>query len=323
MRLHRTFGVLAGAAAIALAVLTVASPASAATLPAGQKITVIDDLDDSGPQEGQFYDVDPADAVGTPVGTGSGVYAYGVDVADDGLGYALVSFGGPELWKVDANTGTASNPVTIHLANIEPYDCEGIDLNQTTGELLVACVWFTNEDGNVAVIGPIDPDTGLLTPDVSISGPESPRFTALALNPVTGVLWAFDYDESYIVDRALHTATPQATLDGPAYAADFDRDGQLFVASWATGENQFQTPSLAITDPAVGTFTFNQAFANGTNGEELEEVESLTVWGKEALPATGPAVILPLGLGTALLLLVGAAFVATNRISRYRGVTQK
>ena len=66
MRSSRALGLLAGTAAVALATLTVASPASAATLPPGQRITIIDSIDDAGPQEGPFFEVDPADAAATP-----------------------------------------------------------------------------------------------------------------------------------------------------------------------------------------------------------------------------------------------------------------
>ena len=50
---------------VAVASMFAAAPASAATLPLGQKITVVDKYDL------QYYNVNPADAVATPVGTGT------------------------------------------------------------------------------------------------------------------------------------------------------------------------------------------------------------------------------------------------------------
>jgi hypothetical protein len=317
VRIPRLLGPLAGTTVIALALLTVASPASAAILPAGQKITIIDALDDEGPQEGPFFDVNPADAAATPVGTGSGVYTYGLDVNDDGLGFAIGGFGEETIWKADANTGTISDPVPLHFATEPaPYDCADLDINPVTGEVLVACVWFTNETGNVSTIDIVDPATGLLTPVLSLSGLDYVPFDAIATNPVTGVLWAFGAPEtiynSYIIDRTLQTATYQATMADPVFGADFDRSGQLFVTSQVGG--LVGDPSLGVVDPAVG-FTSNTVLVNSVDGLELDRVYSITVWGKEALPATGPAEMLPLGLGTALLLLAGAAFIATGRIS--------
>jgi hypothetical protein len=328
MRSSRALGVLAGTAAIALSVLTMAAPASAATLPSGQRITIIDALDDSGPGEGPFFTADPTDAAATPVGTGSGAYTYGLDVNDQGLGYAIGIFPDINLWKADANTGTVSDLVAPHFATApDPYKCRGVDLNPTTGEVLVSCVQFTNETGNVVTIDSVDPATGLLTPLVTIPS-NTLTFDDLALNPVTGVLWAFGSDtagpSSYIVDRVLHTATAVATLDDGVNAADFDRDGQLFLTTVTDTGNGFD-PSLVVADPSVGAFTSIGPFVNISNNLALTEVSSLSVWGAAPAPApapelaaTGSSLATPVAIGSALLLLVGGAFIVTARLRSRR-----
>src|ERR1044071_2680318 len=71
--------------AVAVASMFAAAPASAATLPTGQKITVIDQWTD------QFYNVNPANAESAPFGTAVALAPEieAVDVDDAGLGYAI------------------------------------------------------------------------------------------------------------------------------------------------------------------------------------------------------------------------------------------
>ncbi len=81
---------LAGAivtGAVAITSLFAAAPASAATLPLGAKISVVNWYD------AQYYEASPVDAAITPVGTPTWLGAYenveAIDVDDDGKGYAL------------------------------------------------------------------------------------------------------------------------------------------------------------------------------------------------------------------------------------------
>ena len=328
MRTTPVLASLASATAIALVVLTVAAPASAATLPPGQKITIIDALDDPGPQEGPFYSVNPANAAATPVGTGSGAYTVGVDVNDDGLGFAIgyVQVGDdydPTLWDVDANTGSVTNPRTlIYPSGDSPLECEGIDLNQISGELLIACVDET-PNGMISTINTVDAQ-GFLSIDLVLSGEDYQPFRAIATNPVTGVLWGFgpfDDDASFIIDRTAETAVLQAYLDNDVFGADFDRNGQLFLVSELYDGAEFEWRSLAVTDPAVGSYVFNEWFIDQSTDAVLFFVNSITVWGK--LAATGSvsgAEATPVAIGSALLLLAGAAFIATSRVSRRKPV---
>ena len=330
MRAPKVLGLLAGTAAIALAALTVAAPASAATLPPGQKITIVEVEDIPTPGEGQFFNVNPAHAASTPVGTGSGEFLTGLEVNDDGIGFAIGNFDHegeigfvPTIWNADANTGTISGPQPLHFAPGDyPDSCEGIDLNPTTGELLIACEQYeVPELGNVSTVSSVDTTTGLLTAVVLLSGEDFQPFNALAYNAVTGVLWGFgpvELDNSFIIDRTLQTATLEGFMDNNVYGADFDRNGQLFLASQLfEDDSDVEFPSLAVTDPFSDDFTSNEWFVDTTDDTTMIFVASLTIWGK--LAATGSttgAETAPIAIGSALLLLAGAAFVATSRIGR-------
>jgi hypothetical protein len=328
MRPTRVLGLLAGAAAISLAALTVAAPASAATLPPGQKITIVDALDDSGPQEGPFYNVNPGDAAATPVGTGSGAYITGIEVNDDGIGFAIgyLSWGEEgiyaTLWDADANTGTVSNPrQLLSPSGDAPDECDGIDLNPITGELLISCVVDT-PNGDVSAIFSVNKVSAEITTLMGLGGGDFQEFTALATDPITGILWGFgpfDGDASFIIDLDLQTAEFIAIMDENVYAADFDREGQLFVASDLFDGAEFSWPALGVVDPNTGVFSFHEWFVDTATDVVLFDVRSLTIWGK--LAATGSttgAEALPVALGSALLLLAGAAFIATSRVSRKR-----
>ncbi len=317
MRAHRIPSILGGTTAIALASLLVASPASAATLPDGQKITIVEAAD--GQVDGQFFEVSAADAASTPVGVSNNVYVTGLDVNDDGLGFAIGQLDSVTMiWPANANTGVLGTPVPV-VPNVGPGvldNCGGLDL-LPNGQVVASCTEHLNQTLTERV-GVLDPTTGILTPDVSLTGDAFVEFIALAYDAVTDVLWGFsrqgnDPARSFIIDLDGGTATPQAPLDTPAWAADFDRDGQLFVAVYTGGE--IDVPRLATADPTTGAIAEVGIFVSTVTDAALIFVHSLTIWGK-ALPATGPAEIVPIGLGTALLFLAGAAFIATSRIQR-------
>src|SRR4051812_47924639 len=141
---------------VAVASVFAAAPASAATLPAGQKITVIDSWDD------QFYTVNPADALASPTGTPAPIdqVVTGVDVDDNGSGYAVATqtysgggaivevylpfsraldgyVDGGYVYRADANTGklTDGKPVLIAADSPEDHDewadeCSAIDYSK-------------------------------------------------------------------------------------------------------------------------------------------------------------------------------------------------
>jgi hypothetical protein len=314
MRASKTIGILAGSTAIALATLFAAAPASAATLPTGQRITIIDE------PAGQYYNVSPADAASTPVGTATGIDdVTAIDVNDEGLGFALgfdPVADWPVVYPANANTGTLGTPVPVHVGPTPAFNCAGIDL-QPNGTVIAACGIDPNDGSVTQVIGVLNPVTGELTTDVAIEDDDF-SYTALAYDAVTGVLWAFTESdgpgESYIVDLAAGTATFAANLDNYVLGADFDRSGQLFVSTVVI-QGDFSS-TLGTANPTTGAVTQISVYSFIVSAEG-PRVSALTVWG--ALAATGSttgAEALPVALGSALLLLAGAAFVATSRIQR-------
>ena len=150
MRAPRTLSILAGTAAVALASLAIAAPASAATIASGQKISVVDlILAEVGPTGSRFNDVDPANAAVTPVGNVQAPDSVlGVDVNDDGIGYAVAFYTEnpqspdeqqswvPVLMNADAKNGTLGDFVDIVPTDDEIVinQCTGIDL-QPNGEI--------------------------------------------------------------------------------------------------------------------------------------------------------------------------------------------
>lgn len=320
MRASRALGTVAGAAAIAFATLFVAAPAYAATLPDGQKITIVEYLDTSDPAEGQFYGVNPADAASTPVGTGTGEAIIGLEVNDDGIGAAIGQLDSQStIWTADANTGTISDPHTIALnGQVELDSCGGIDLVNNT--FIISCV--QPGDPQISHVGAVDPATGTFSSFLSLSGDGFVEFDALANDVNTAQLWGFSWiggdSHSFTIDLENDVVDEIATMDQRVHAADFDRDGQLFVSTEDAFESQ--DPSLAVADPFTGAFSFLEAYVSTTTDATLAFVASLTIWGAPALAATGASwpEIAPIGIGSALLLLAGAAFVATARMDRRR-----
>ena len=324
MRASKLLPLIAGSAAIALASLVVASPAVGATLPTGQQITMIDQFQDPGDGQGQFYTVNPADAKAAPYGAVTNQLTNGVDVNDEGQGWAIGQVGDglvATLWKANAVTATLTDPKPIAFASGAPLEkCDGIDL-LPDGRLLISCI----EDAGgevplVSHVGFID-GTGVFTPVASWSGQEFQIFFALALNPVTGVLWGFgpfDGPYSFTIDLDAGTYERIAPTIWYAYGADFDSSGQLFVTTDVQVGENFH-PALGVLNPVTGVYVERQAYVNTVTGNYPIWSNSITVWGKPALAATGSTgseLVLPIGIGSALLLLAGAALIATARMNR-------
>lgn len=325
MRVSRPLSIVAGVSAIALATLVVASPASAATLPDGQKITIVDLIQAQvGPTGSQSYLVSPTDGASTAVGSVQAPDFVGAaDVNDEGLGYVTITaytdedVPFPVLAAYNANTGEYSSPVPITTNDVDlPLSwCNGLDL-QPNGEIIAACV-FAPDGTFDSYIGVVAPD-GLFTPFITDNVNNVPNLTyeALAYNAVNGELWAFasnDGTVAYLVDRANGTLGLPLFLDEAVLGADFDRDGQLFGSAIDTDAEAW---ALATIDLSDGDVTFVGPFTSASG--QLSPVFALTVWGaKPGLAATGVEV-LPIGLGSALLLLAGAAFIVTARAQRHR-----
>jgi hypothetical protein len=324
--------------AVAVASLFAASPASAATLPAGQKITVLNQFDD------QFYTASPVDASLTAVGIPDTIAGCveGVDVDDNGLGYAIASdvpffsfesgCNGDEgalpaaVFPADANTGLlgAGVQVTLDLGldGLRDADnCSAIDY--TDGVVTAACMIIVSEEFAVTFVGTLDPATGLMQPDFAFDGGELPFLyvTAIATDPITGELYLFTVEAVpeggfffgiYTIDE-VNGLDPITETRAPVWGADFDRGGQLWVSTQDGG------PALATVALADGDFSFFEFYTLG--GAEYQSwIEPLMVWGlPPTLPATGPANSTVLGVGAAVFLLVGAILAAAT-IARRRPV---
>ena len=326
MRTTRILGVLAGTAAIALATLTVAAPAAAATLPPGQKISVIDQREFD--FDSQQYNASPSNAVSTAVGAPVAGYdnVPAIDVNDDGLGYALATVDPgeglehPVLLKADANTGTLTDPIVVVYSG--PFDvtlteCKGIDVS-ASGELIATCNDVS--DGFVAgFVGVIDPLSGAFTSFLDGDA----AIDAVAVDPATNAIWCFFHHVggsfASAVNRGENSTSVPINVGQPIFGADFDRNGQLWVTTRIPGTDpEISLSALATltlvdgsTPAVVGPFV--------ANNTALIDVAAITVWGK--LAATGSTTgteALPVALGSALLLLAGAAFVATARMGRRR-----
>lgn len=326
MNASRPSFILAGAAAIAFATVMVASPASAAVLPEGQKITVVEYFETllSPEAYSQQWNVSPLDASGTLVGgQHNGITVYSIDVDDDGHGYATGfvfddESGESQLFVADANTGAFTAPVPIDVPEVDGAFCPGIDYS--SGTVFVSCQW-EGESDFFSFIGTFDVASGVYTPFITLGddeGEEAYEFYALATDPTTGQLWTLFQDsfgDAYAttVDVEAGELGESVFLTRTVNGADFDRNGQLFI----TYEDDAETLGTLDLDSGAISPIAPYPFVTSV----LTSVNPLTVWGKPALAATGSSeseLVLPVTLGSALLLLAGAAFVATARVNRSR-----
>jgi hypothetical protein len=325
--------------AVAVASLFAASPANAAPLPAGQKITVVEW------ETWQFFDANSVDATLIPVGTpgelpiGESVEA--VDVNDDGQGYAVTTTyvepepepceeefcplpdpipSGATLYKADAIAGTLSEPIPVTILTNEgpvftPAD-ECLALDYTDGVITVACDIFDQDDAS-AWIGNVDPDTAKLVTDTALFNDDFVRFEAIAISPIDGMLWVTD---GWTYGTLVLGEAPISVGYSPMFVwgADFDRDGQLWVSVSNPDE-----PADRVIDPGEdglailnlaeggGSFTFNAAWS-----DQEAEINAITVWGKQTLPATGSADLSAPITAAALLLLAGTILAGVTVLRR-------
>ncbi len=96
--------------------------------------------------------------------------------------------------------------------------------------------------------------------------------------------WAFaGFGDTYTWDLTASEPVRVADLGGPAWAADFDRDGQLFVTSWEFPV-MAPKPTLKTLDPSNGFYTDVGLYT--IEGEQLEDGQAppLTVWGEAGAP---------------------------------------
>jgi hypothetical protein len=340
---------------LAVASLFASAPASAATLPAGAKITVIDQADD------QYYNVNPADAVATAVGTPTGIdqWVSGVDVDDAGLGYAtateyyydgeieidavedqaaaLVPFGflpdGGWIYRADANTGmlTDGKPVIIDLLgpeDVQALECSAIDYSK--GVILAVCYTGGSYEYDAMWIGTVDfssdPEAAILTPLTSVPAGEGfIHISAIALDPVTGVLHGFSDGwnaASYTI--TLDDSYPEFIEyleDYEVWGADFDRDGQLWLSVTDMPEPAGRAANPSFMSLATFDFEAEQPVVVDVFSSDdpyfIEQPEALTVWGVLAATGSAASPIAP-AIAAAGVLLLGAILAAGTMVLRRR-----
>ena len=298
--------VLASATALTI-VGVAASPVWAATLPEGQQIDAIR-------QNGPYVTVDPVTAALTVIDAPGTTQINGLDVDDTGHGYAVTgdlgTFANSTLYTVDATTGTLSVPTAMHIGSIDgplAQHCYGLDYS--AGVLVAAC-HVVIQGLDHPRIGVVDPATGVLTPSISIDAIQT--FFAIARDPITGIYWGFaGTNQAFQLDLAGNAVVPAASTGPTVWAADFDRDGQLFVSASRlviTPPNNLNfIYGLHTLDPAVGPTALVADYS------PTATVWALTIWGEgppvPVLPVSGSTEPWTLGVAALLLALFGAGTV--------------
>lgn len=339
----RALAAALAAGGFTVASLFVAAPASAATLPDGQQITVVDT------NTWQFSFASPVDAALTPYGPDPIIpepeYVEAIDVDDDGYGYAFTTsyewippvecgedpecvptFGewvpiGATLYVADAKAGALSSPIDVEVMtdpeNPESWQwadsCLAIDYSD--GRILAACNIY--DEVNTAYIGEIDPDTARLYPNTVVAGEDFVELQAIAVDPLTGTIWGFGSNHGvYILTLEEGPLMGPGQIEWQITAADYDRDGKLWVSAYypnppAARAIEPGEQGLAIFDTEEGVFPFDAAWS-----DPQAVIFALTVWGKPALPATGPADAAPIAAGAAALLMLGSLLAAGALLRR-------
>ena len=239
---------------------------------------------------------------------------------------------GATLYEADAVAGSLSTPINVSILvddTGEEPDFDDADsclaIDYSAGIIMAACNIYDYEDsGNdYAYIGEVDPGTGRLYPDPNgvlggiAEDPEFIEFEAIAKSPLTGKFVGFDARDNAVYEWLKGTLpVSPGSADFAVFAADYDRDGTLWVSVVAPdapvplvgpGES-----GLATFDFASGDFPFSEVWS-----DPFAIINALTVWGKPTLPATGPAESSAIAVGAAGFLLLGA-ILAVGATARRR-----
>lgn len=354
----KTSRVLPGAivaGSVAVAAMFAAAPASAATLPAGAKITVIEQYSD------QFFDVNPATAFGTAVGTVDALideYVTGVDVDDSGHGYATATalvfpeeadlegpvleaangFGYPVggwIYQADANTGKLSGGKAVEIGilgddDIWADECTAIDYSK--GVILAACIVWDEEWYGTLYIGEVDydyaADYAYLEAEAVFGGEGFVNLQAIALSPIDGTLYGFGYGfSSWVIDLEGDTLEYLNETTNIVYGADFDRTGQLWLSvdtfdaipvAAKGAPRLLDTTSwygLSTWDFDINTDVLVDTYST-VDPYDVDIVEAITVWG--VLANTGATVTPAPVVAASGVLLVGALLAAGAMVLRRR-----
>ena len=332
--------------AVAVASMFAVAPASAATLPPGQKISVVDVFGD------QFYNVSPTTAVATPVGAPTAVdtWVTAVDVDETaGVGYAIATYyeyEEPEegedlgeryasegwLYKADANTGKLSDGKQVLIDDggellVYANECTAIDYSKG----VITAVCYTWGEGEIGYVGTIDPsgEVAVLDTDTVLWEQDDSYhfFTAIAIDPLDGTIYGFETSKfNYVWTITLDGEDPVLFGEGDDYlfydvfGADFDRGGQL----WLSVEPPAIPAALNETYMTLATFDFDNVtvvpVSNYASEDpyEINRPEGITVWG--VLAATGSTVTAAPAIAASGILLLGALLAAGTMVLRRRSV---
>lgn len=319
-----TGAVIAGSFTVAS--LFAAAPASAATLPDGQQITVVDDF------SWKFYFANPDTAALTGVGSGAAHAEFedvtAIDVDNEGHGWALTTVhdseeggSGAYLWAADATAGTLTGgtkiSVTYNQVSYTADACTAIDYSG--GVVLAICYDFDDDgEGDYAFIGVMNTVSAVLDAKTTLIDTSFIFFSSMAVDPTDGTIYGFTFDDIHGVRIAILNLTDDfpllqlAQMTLPAFGADFDSSGQLWISGGVPGPRIIAPGDngLATLDLETSTNPFSAGFAPQI------DAEALTVWG-EALPATGPGDSTTVAAGAVVFLLLGA-ILAVGATARRR-----
>lgn len=318
--MHRRAGV--AIIVFALAAGLGLAPSAVAVDAGGQHITVIHAVPQGETAAvSQFYEIDSANAVGTPIGSPVVErHLIALDVDATGQGFAIGT-GSPSepklqlLFRVDVVTGTVTDPIPL-VFPLDVGQCYDLDL-LSDGALLATCEGLDAANAPTTWVSLVDTATGtfthILTTPVGAGGP---HYRGIATNPATHETWVFSELDGVAYSFKLDLngfVWPLTPLDVLPLAADFAQvepghDPLMWaILAWVRRE-------FAAVDPSSGTIRSVAPFE--FDATEDDDVTAITAWGAPALAATGSnASPLPV-VGPVLLVLAGAAMLSVGAMRR-------
>lgn len=304
--------IAAGFAAVAALSLPIvfAAPAAAATLPAGDSLFAIscDYNSPTGPDFAGLYSVDPANAAGTLIGSGTGIVGdcAGQAAYNPVTGESFYSSwpqGGDEfLRRIDVTTGVSTTVGEWGGAAAGNGDALAIGKDGTA---------YVTSGSQLHRVNLADATTTLVGP-LGVS-----QLWAFAVDPVSGLFYAIQPSgDAYRIDVATGAATAIGSIDGGdgmggIYSMQIDTSGIWWVEADIEDASEIYTgpqPS-ALDTPFTLVGEFDDA-------PELQPyTESLLLTYPKALAATGvdATAFVAAGAAAALLALAGGTLLVVRR----------
>lgn len=215
--------------------------------------------------------IDPAAGEGEVIPTTDEVYEVaGLDVAEDGTGYAVDYVNESHLYSVDVLTGATADLGALTYAGETVGDCTGLDY--TAGVVTIVCDNIVDGVGQSHYLT-VDPAT--LTTTLVVSS--EIRAASIATDPADGQLYGFGYNGAIVsVDTGSAVQVGSTPFSATVWGADFASDGSL----WGIVDES----DVATT---VGPWTFHAGLFEAVIGESEEFFENITVY--EAAAPIEPA----------------------------------